>query len=265
MPYTTSPDGTRIFYEVEGDGFPIVLHTGAGGDLLMWRGAGYTTGLRGYRLILMDHRGHGRSDKPRDVELHRMERYVADVIAVLDATGIDRAAFWGYSDGTRVGYALATAHPDRVTALICQGGMDAADATGQRKEAKQRQALARRVRKQGMPRLDAEIEEVEGITLPDWLRQNFLDTDPEMFALELEGWMPWSTPWPLLPQITMPALLLAGEGEDDGNVARAAEALPDARYAIFPGLGHVGAFLRSDLALPHARAFLSLLGWRSEA
>jgi pimeloyl-ACP methyl ester carboxylesterase len=259
MPYATSPDGTRVYYEVEGDGFPIVLHTGAGGDLLMWRAAGYTAGLGSHRLILMDHRGHGRSDRPRDVEAHRMERYVADVNAVLDAAGVVRAAFWGYSDGARVGYALAAARPDRVAALIAQGGMDAADAKQQRKEAGQRQALARRVRKLGMPRLNDEIEDAEHIKLPDWLRQNFLDTDPEMFALELEGWLPWDTPWPLLPTITAPTLLVAGKGEEDGNVARAAGILPDARYAIIPGLGHVGAFLRCDLVLPHARAFLSAL------
>lgn len=259
MPFITSRDGTHIYYEVEGDGFPLVLHTGAGGDLLMWRAAGYAAGLRGYRLILMDHRGHGRSDRPRDIEAHRMERYVADVVVVMDAAGIDRAVFWGYSDGARVGYALAAAHPDRVAALICQGGMDAADAKGQSKEARERASLAQRMRKQGMARLNAEIEDAEHIKLPDWLRQNFLDTDPEMFALELEAWLPWGTPWPLLPAITAPALLLAGEGEEDGNVVRAAETLPDARTAIIPGLGHVGAFLRSDLALPHVRAFLARL------
>lgn len=259
MPYTTSADGIHIYYEVEGDGFPIVLHTGGAGDLLMWRAAGYTAGLRGYRLILMDHRGHGRSDKPRDIEAHRMERYVADVIAVLDAAGIDRAAFWGYSAGMRVGYAVAAAHPDRLAALIAQGGMDAADAAGQRREARATRGEARSIRERGMRQLNADIEREEHITLPDWLRQNFLDTDPEMFALELEGWLPWGTPWPLLPAIATPTLLLAGEDEEDGNVARAAETLPNARAAIIPGLGHVGAFLRSDLLLPHARAFLSSL------
>lgn len=259
MPYTTSPDDLRIYYETEGDGLPVVLHTGGGGDMLMWRAAGYTAGLDGYRRVLMDHRGHGRSDKPRDIEAHRMERYVADVIAVLDAAGIERAAFWGYSGGARVGYALAAAHPERIAALIAQGGMDAADAEGQRREALASRAEARRVRRLGMRQLNAEIEDTEHITLPDWLRQNFLDTDPEMFALALEGWVPWGTPWPLLPAITAPVLLLAGEAEEDGNVARAAETLPDAHYAVLPGLGHVGAFLHSDLALPHARAFLRSL------
>lgn len=257
MPYVTSPDGIRIYYEVEGDGFPLVLHTGGAGDMLMWRAAGYTAGLRGYRLILMDHRGHGRSDKPRDVEAHRMARYVADVVVMLDAMGLDRAGFWGYSAGMRVGCALAAAHPDRVAALIAQGGMDAADAEGQRKEARARRAWARSIREQDMRQLNADIEQEEHITLPDWLRQNFLETDPEMFALALEAWQSWGTPWPLLPRIVAPVLLLAGEGEEDGNVARAAETLPDARRAIIPGLGHVGAFLRSDLILPHARAFLS--------
>ena len=74
--------GIRIHYEVEGDGVPILLHTGAGGDLGMWRQAGYPRGLDGTRVILMDHRGHGASDRPSWIDQHAMERYVGDVLAV---------------------------------------------------------------------------------------------------------------------------------------------------------------------------------------
>src|SRR5438046_4911378 len=117
MPFVDS-SGVRIYFEVTGTGFPVVLHTGGGGDGTMWEQGGYVEGLDGFRCVLIDHRGHGRSDKPQGVENHLMERYVDDVLAVLDALQIERAAFWGYSAGSWVGYALAAAHPERVACLI---------------------------------------------------------------------------------------------------------------------------------------------------
>ncbi len=91
--------GVRLFYEIVGDGEPVVLHTGAGGDRTMWRHAGYLDELRDFQMVLFDHRGHGQSDKPRILEAHRLEVYVADVVALLDHLALPRAAFWGYSDG----------------------------------------------------------------------------------------------------------------------------------------------------------------------
>jgi pimeloyl-ACP methyl ester carboxylesterase len=69
----------------------------------MWRDGGYVQGLAGFQRILFDHRGHGRSDTPETLEDYRMERYVGDVVALLDALDISQAAFWGYSDGAQVG------------------------------------------------------------------------------------------------------------------------------------------------------------------
>lgn len=113
--------GVSIHYEVEGDGPPIVLHTGAGGDLEMWRQAGYVGGLSGMQVVLMDHRGHGRSGRPKELAEHRIDRYVDDVVAVADVLGLTRFSFLGYSDGTAVGCALAARHPDRVDAVIGVG------------------------------------------------------------------------------------------------------------------------------------------------
>lgn len=61
-----------------------------------------------------------------------------------------------------------------------------------------------------------------------------------------------------LPGITVPTLLLAGSrGDPDGNNARWAELMPDAHSVTLPGLGHIGAWLYSDLVLPHVLSFLS--------
>jgi pimeloyl-ACP methyl ester carboxylesterase len=124
VPFLTSPDGVRLKYEQEGEGPPLLLHLGAGCDSGLWQAAGYLGPLsKSYRCILFDHRGHGESDRPRGVEANHIDRYEADVVAVLDHLGIDSAAFWGYSAGVSVGLKLADDHPSRICALIGSGGM----------------------------------------------------------------------------------------------------------------------------------------------
>ncbi len=66
MPYADN-EGVRIFYEVVGDGPPLVLQHGMMMSLRRWSMAGYVDALKSkYRLILIDARGHGQSDKPHD-------------------------------------------------------------------------------------------------------------------------------------------------------------------------------------------------------
>ena len=61
---------------------PVVLwHTGGCGYGRMWELGGYIDGVPGFTHVLMDHRGHGRSEAPLDLEGHDMRRYVADVLA----------------------------------------------------------------------------------------------------------------------------------------------------------------------------------------
>jgi pimeloyl-ACP methyl ester carboxylesterase len=248
--------GVSIHFTVEGEGFPIILHTGAGGDATMWQRAGYVEGLRGFRCILIDHRGHGRSDRPVGLENHRMDCYVRDIITVLDALDIKKAVFWGYSSGCYVGYALAATRPERVTALIASGAIGARDYSEPEEHAhvERRAAL---VRKQGLRDLISRLEQTEATKFPTWFWCQMLETDREMFALELLGESMWRGPWSVLQQIQCPVLMLAGETEDpEDNNGRAASVLRDANSVTLEGLGHVGAYLRSDLALSHARPFL---------
>ena len=62
-----------------------------------WRDYGYVDAMKDdYRLILIDARGHGGSDKPHDVEAYDLKPRSADVVAVLDDIGVDKPHFWGY-------------------------------------------------------------------------------------------------------------------------------------------------------------------------
>ena len=94
-------DGLRLAYDVVGEGLPVILHTGAGGDSRMWRDAGYVDALDDYMVVLFDHRGHGASDTPADARGYLPEHHAADVVALADHLGLDRFAFWGYSAGAR--------------------------------------------------------------------------------------------------------------------------------------------------------------------
>lgn len=253
MPYVESA-GVPIYYEVVGEGFPVVLHTGGGGDGGMWEQGGYVAGLEGFQRILLDHRGHGRSGKPADIEAHRKERYVADVIAVLDALGIDRAAFWGYSGGAAVGYALAATHPERIAAFVAQGAIGTGDNDTPENQA-EAERMAQIVRERGVGCfVEGAFEEGE---VPEWFMEQMRSTDGEMFALQVLGSMPWHGPWSVLGDIRCPVLMLVGEREDpEGDNSRAAAQIANASCVTFPGLGHLGAYVRSDLALAEAIPFL---------
>ncbi len=253
MPYVESAN-VPIYYEVMGDGFPVVLHTGGGGDGTMWEQGGYVAGLDGFQRILLDHRGHGRSGKPADLEAHRKECYVADVIAVLDVLGIERAAFWGYSGGAAVGYALAAMHPERIAAFVAQGAIGKGD-----NDTPENQAHAKRMaqiaREQGVGGFVEDAFE-EG-DVPEWFMEQMRSTDGKMFALQLLGATSWHGPWSVLGNIRCPVLMLVGEREDpEGDCPRAAAQIAGATCVTFPGLGHLGAYVRSELALAEAIPFL---------
>ena len=213
----------NIHFTAHGDGFPIVLHTGAGGDSTMWQQAGYVDGLRGLQRILIDHRGHGKSERPAGLENHAIDCYVSDVIAVLDSLHIERAAFWGYSSGCSVGYALAATRPQRVTALICSGAIGARDYS-EPAERSNTERRAAHVREDGLDDLIKGLEETEATTFPLWFWRQMLDTDREMFALELLGESNWRGPWTILHQIQCPVVMFAIEDPEENNL-RAASVL----------------------------------------
>lgn len=230
-----------IHHEVEGDGFPLVLHTGGGGDLRMWRLAGYVDGLDGYRIVLVDHRGRGRTPP---AESYRPAEMAADVLEVMDSLGLERVAFWGYSMGARVGYELAATAPARVAALVASGGVEGPD-----DDPAAWHETAAAVRSGGLRSILGDAPS------PAWLLDHLCETDDEVFARSCEDFAGWS-PWPLLPRIGAPVLIVAGEHEAD-HIEAAVAALPDGESVILPGLGHIDGWARSDLVLPHARRFLA--------
>lgn len=105
-------EGTALYYEVAGDGSPVVLlHPGQGGCVLWDRQ--FLPFAQEHEVIRYDARGFGRSERP-DAPFKAYE----DLRALLDALGIARAALVGLSGGGVTSIDFAIAYPERVTALV---------------------------------------------------------------------------------------------------------------------------------------------------
>jgi pimeloyl-ACP methyl ester carboxylesterase len=116
MPNLTR-NGVNLHYETHGDGQAILLSHGYSATSEMWRGQ-IEPLTRRHKLIIWDMRGHGRSDYPDDQSAYSEEATVADMAALLDAAGADRAIVGGLSLGGYMSLAFHRVHPQRVRALL---------------------------------------------------------------------------------------------------------------------------------------------------
>ncbi len=124
MSFFKTPDGCQLYVDVEGEGPPLVLIAGLGGSATFWNA--HRSILRDHhRLILFDHRGTGRSERPE--QRYSIEGLAKDVIAVLDHFGVERAHVVGHSTGGAIGQALALDAAERVGKLVLSGTWDKAD------------------------------------------------------------------------------------------------------------------------------------------
>lgn len=114
--------GVKIHYLVEGKGEPVFLiHGFAINAQLQWGASGIIKSLaRDHRVIALDVRGHGKSDKPRDAEKYGVEM-VEDVVRLLDHLKIPKAHVVGYSMGALITGKLVATHPDRVLSATLGG------------------------------------------------------------------------------------------------------------------------------------------------
>ncbi|MFI4976211.1 MAG: alpha/beta fold hydrolase [Caulobacterales bacterium] len=110
-------DGVEIYYEVHGEGPPVLLSHGYSATAQMWKGQ-IEALSKHYKLIAWDMRGHGQSDYPADQGAYSEEATVADMAAILDAVGAKKAVIGGLSLGGYMSLAFHLKHPDRTAALL---------------------------------------------------------------------------------------------------------------------------------------------------
>jgi pimeloyl-ACP methyl ester carboxylesterase len=201
----------------------------------------------------MDARGRGKSDKPHNPEQYSMENMTGDVVAVLDDLGFDKANFWGYSMGGRVGLSLGKYHPDRFSSLIIGGfGLSEKDSKEQVEELQDEIRYLR----QGRDAIIASIGKEWG-EHREWFKNTWLSQDLEALIAycsfyENIGMADY------LPKLRTPCLLYAGE-EDPYNHSIAkdcAEIMRCAEFLSLPGLNHLGAITQSSVVITHVLTFL---------
>ena len=120
-----SSDGVAIAYREMGEGEPILLiHGFASNSGVNWVSTGWTDTLTraSRRVIAMDVRGHGDSDKLYDPALYRPRLMAADAASLLDHLGIASADVMGYSMGARIAAFMALDRGKKVRSLVF-GGM----------------------------------------------------------------------------------------------------------------------------------------------
>ena len=119
--HTLSYGQYRLNYEVWGSGDKVIvwLH-GILLDANLSHGLARTLAAKGFRVVLLDLLGHGRSDKPREPGAYRMDTYADQVLCLLDELGVDQVVLGGVSLGTNVSLLTAVRAPERVRGLVLE-------------------------------------------------------------------------------------------------------------------------------------------------
>lgn len=113
------PDGTRIYYEISGEGSPLFLLHGNGNDARFFSKQIPVFGKH-YRVFAIDSRGHGKSINQSDYLSFRMMAH--DLKELMDQEQIEKADLVGFSDGANLAIKFASLYPDKVRALVLNSG-----------------------------------------------------------------------------------------------------------------------------------------------
>lgn len=236
-------DGVSLAYDdVQPPGDPertlVLVHGFSSNRNEGWKRTGWYSALgrRGMRVIALDQRGHGESDKPHDPALYGRGALASDVIALMDHLGVGRADLLGFSMGSHVSLNAAMAAPERFSNLILGGVGDKLLAEPAGAGPGNPMATALRA---------ADPETVEDPMLRSF--RHFADEqgeDREALAALAEA-----SNTPLDPaalwDLPMPVLAVAGQREPNGDPELLARSFPFGRGVIVPGCDHFSA-------IPHA-------------
>jgi pimeloyl-ACP methyl ester carboxylesterase len=236
--------GLDMYYEVHGrGGMPLVLLHGGGSTIETSFGKVLPALAKTRRVVAFEQQGHGRT---ADIERpFSFEQSADDAVALLDYLKIERADFYGYSNGGQIALQIAIRHPHRVRKLIVASAI---------------------VKRDG---LDATVwESLRTATpesMPAVLREAYLRVAPrpgdlaQMSAkcaqrmLEFEDWDPAA-----LRAIDAPTLILVGDTHDvrPEHAVELYRTLPQAQLAILPGTDHMSLVNRADYLLTIIPEFL---------
>jgi len=245
VPTATARDGVQIAYEVYGpqDAEPVVMIHGLGADARGWALQRFPFGRR-YRCIAIDNRGVGRSDKPPGP--YDLEVMSEDVLAVMDAEGVESAHLIGTSMGGIIAQIIAVSHPERVRSLVLA-------ATACRQHPWRRELFLewrREVSNGGMNGLsEGALEWLIGPRLRKrfgvWLNllaRIMLQSTPEPFCAQLDAIDNVDPSWSeRIREIQAPTLVIVGSQDaltPVGDSEELAELIPKAELVVIGGAAH---------------------------
>ena len=268
MASTTVSTGITLEYEVHGDGDPLLLVMGLGGQLVAWP-ATFVAGLvdRGFKVITFDNRDIGLSTKidaapptKTQTAMFSISRRFAksayllsdmakDAVGLLDALNIERAHVVGMSMGGMIAQTMAIEHPSRVRSLTSIMSTTGNPRVGRPKTSVLlRAGKLTRGSKETFPERQAALFKLFSGSLYDELEirevaklsveRNFT---PDGTARQMAAIMASPDRTPLLKKLNVPTLVV--HGLEDGLVQPSGgyattKAIPGARLLAFPDMGH---------------------------
>ncbi len=231
-----------------------------------------------WQVLALDFRGHGRSSR---VPSYRVVDYVRDALAVLEQRGTDRAVVYGHSLGAMVAAAVASAVPDRVRAVVLEDPPFGTLGTSIRQTAYHGMFTAFRQLAASGQTIDELTATLAGVTMstpgkalrlrlgelrdPAALRfmaSCLVRLDPATMTPLVDGqWLDGYELESILPRISCPALLLAGEYALGGmlpeeEAARVASLLPRGTLIKVAGAGHLIHTMQAETTLRLVTSFL---------
>lgn len=232
--------GARIWYASHGSGPPVLLLHGGMGNSGNWGYQVPAIVAAGYRAIVIDSRGHGRST--RDGRAYSYQLMAADTRAVMDRLQIENAAIVGWSDGADTGLILAQETPERVAGLF----FFACNVDNSGTKPFEFTPVIGRIWQQHQKdyaRLSATPGDFEALSGAVEVMQG---TQPNLSASDLAA-------------ICVPVAVVLGEHDEfiePDHIAYLAATLPDATHQVLTGLSHFAPLQAPDIFNNEVLAFL---------
>ena len=255
-------DGMELFYTIDDFTDPwtepetVILHHGMAKSHRMW--FGWTPILaRHYRVVRMDMRGMGDSERVKPGFKWSLDSYADDILQLTDGLGLDKFHLVGETVGGTISMRFATLHQERLLSLTtCTSPTNFANPQSNviAAELIEREGIRAWVEDTISRRMDPLIVDP---AYTRWYIDQMASTDPAV-VMAFEGSadaMPDLRP--LLKDVQIPVLIMAAEnieGEFLGDFRQASDIFPNGRRVVFPG---VRGFVQHILPAPCARTWLA--------